>query len=662
MLNSEIKSKIDRLWDSFWSGGISNPLTVVEQISYLLFIKKLDDIEIAKEKKAKRIRRPYTTVFEKYIQDMEQSEVTRLNLNTDNLRWSEFVHYDSENMFKNMQDKVFPFLKSYSDDESIFSDQMKDAVFLIQKPSLLYEAVQLISSINLDDNDTNGDLYEYLLSKLATAGVNGQFRTPRHIINMIVELMDPTIEDVITDPSCGTAGFLVSASEYILRKYTDKDSVFIDEDGILHDKIGDKIDSDGWDHYKNKMFNATEFDPSMFRIAAMNLMLHGIENPQITQVDALSSQYDEEDKYSLVLANPPFKGSIDEGDINKSLRSVVKTKKTELLFLALIDRILDMGGRGAVIVPEGVLVGASNVQVELRKKLIENCELRAVISMPSKVFKPYAKVSTGILIFTKGGYTDKVWMYKLENDGFSDNSVRVETPNENDIPDILRLWDDIKNKNDKEVPGKHRFVDKQEIIENDYQLMPRLYLDKIKLNDKYEYHKLEDLCTVEKGSISASTKSEGDFKFVTTAEEFKRCKDYVYDDEAVCIPLVSSTGHGHASIKRLHYVSGKFSVATIMAVLRVKDKSKLNTKYLYYMLQNFKDEMLVPLMSGAANVSLNIPKIQSIKIPVPSIDEQNQIIEKLEKNISTMIELENKLDECKRLQEKYNSEFKNIFI
>ena len=662
MLNSEIKSKIDRLWDSFWSGGISNPLTVVEQISYLLFIKKLDDIEIAKEKKAKRIRRPYTTVFEKYIQDMEQSEVTRLNLNTDNLRWSEFVHYDSENMFKNMQDKVFPFLKSYSDDESIFSDQMKDAVFLIQKPSLLYEAVQLISSINLDDNDTNGDLYEYLLSKLATAGVNGQFRTPRHIINMIVELMDPTIEDVITDPSCGTAGFLVSASEYILRKYTDKDSVFIDEDGILHDKIGDKIDSDGWDHYKNKMFNATEFDPSMFRIAAMNLMLHGIENPQITQVDALSSQYDEEDKYSLVLANPPFKGSIDEGDINKSLRSVVKTKKTELLFLALIDRILDMGGRGAVIVPEGVLVGESNVQVELRKKLIENCELRAVISMPSKVFKPYAKVSTGILIFTKGGYTDKVWMYKLENDGFSDNSVRVETPNENDIPDILRLWDDIKNKNYKEVPGKHRFVDKQEIIENDYQLMPRLYLDKIKLNDKYEYHKLEDLCTVEKGSISASTKSEGDFKFVTTAEEFKRCKDYVYDDEAVCIPLVSSTGHGHASIKRLHYVSGKFSVATIMAVLRVKDTSKLNTKYLYYMLQNFKDEMLVPLMSGAANVSLNIPKIQSIKIPVPSIDEQNQIIEKLEKNISTMIELENKLDECKRLQEKYNSEFKNIFI
>ena len=213
MLNSEIKSKIDRLWDSFGQGGISNPLTVVEQISYLLFIKKLDDSEIAKIRKANRIRRPYTTVFEKYVYNMDENDAARLNLNSDNLRWSEFINYNSEELFKNMQDKVFPFLKSYSDESSIFADQMKDAVFLIQKPTLLYEAVQLINSINLDDNDTNGDLYEYLLSKLATAGVNGQFRTPRHIINMMVELMDPDINDVITDPSCGTAGFLVSSSQ-----------------------------------------------------------------------------------------------------------------------------------------------------------------------------------------------------------------------------------------------------------------------------------------------------------------------------------------------------------------------------------------------------------------------------------------------------------------
>ncbi|MCC0653485.1 class I SAM-dependent DNA methyltransferase [Clostridioides sp. ES-S-0001-03] len=476
MLNSEIKSKIDRLWDSFWSGGISNPLTVIEQISYLLFIKKLDDTEIAKEKKAKRMRRPYTTVFEKYVQSMDEDQINRVNLNSDNLRWSEFVHYDSEASFKNMQDKVFPFLKTYSDEDSIFADQMKDSVFLIQKPSLLYEAVQLISSINLDDNDTNGDLYEYLLSKLATAGVNGQFRTPRHIINMMVELMDPTIEDVITDPSCGTAGFLVSASEYILRKYTDKNSVFTDEEGILHDKIGDKIDSNGWEHYKNKMFNATEFDPSMFRIAAMNLMLHGIENPQITQVDALSSQYDEEDKYSLVLANPPFKGSIDEGDINKSLRSVVKTKKTELLFLVLIDRILDMGGRGAVIVPDGVLFGSSKSHKDVRKKIVDECELKAVISMPSGVFKPYAGVSTGILVFTKGGETDKVWFYDMQADGYSLDDKRNEVE-ANDIPDIIESFrmcmDDKTLEPSKE--DKWFFVDKSEIVDNGYDLSINKY-------------------------------------------------------------------------------------------------------------------------------------------------------------------------------------------
>lgn len=476
MLNSEIKSKIDRLWDSFWSGGISNPLTVIEQISYLLFIKKLDDTEIAKEKKAKRIKRPYTSVFEKYIQNVDESEIARLNLNADNLRWSEFIHYDTETMFKNMQDKVFPFLKSYSGDNSIFSNQMKDAIFLIQKPSLLYEAVQLISSINLDDNDTNGDLYEYLLSKLATAGVNGQFRTPRHIINMMVELMDPDITDVITDPSCGTAGFLVSASEYILRKYTNKESVFTDEDGILHDKIGDMIDSDGWEHYNNKMFNATEFDPSMFRIAAMNLMLHGIENPTITQVDALSSRYDEEDKYSLVLANPPFKGSIDEGDINKNLRRVVKTKKTELLFLALIDRILDMGGRGAVIVPDGVLFGSSKAHKDIRKKIVEECELRAVISMPSGVFKPYAGVSTGILIFTKGGMTDKVWFYDMQNDGYSLDDKRNEIDG-SDIPDIIESF--RKCMDDKDVTpskgDKWFFIDKGEIVENGYDLSINKY-------------------------------------------------------------------------------------------------------------------------------------------------------------------------------------------
>jgi len=324
--------------------------------------------------------------------------------------------------------------------------------------------------------------------------------------------MDPTIEDVITDPSCGTAGFLVSSSEYILRKYTNKDSVFTDEEGILHDKIGDLIDDKGWEHYKNKMFNATEFDPSMFRIAAMNLMLHGIENPQITQVDALSSQHDEEDKYSLVLANPPFKGSIDEGDINKSLRSVVKTKKTELLFLALIDRILDMGGRGAVIVPDGVLFGSSNAHKDVRKKIIEECELKAVISMPSGVFKPYAGVSTGILIFTKGGETDKVWFYDMEADGYSLDDKRNEIE-KNDIPHIIdsfkKCMDDKELEPTKE--DKWFFVDKSEIVDNGYDLSINKYkeieyeevvyeaseviMDKI---DKLEMSIIEDIKVLKK--------------------------------------------------------------------------------------------------------------------------------------------------------------------
>ena len=288
--------------------------------------------------------------------------------------------------------------------------------------------------------------------------------------------------------------------------------MFIDEDGILHDKIGDKIDSDGWDHYKNKMFNATEFDPSMFRIAAMNLMLHGIENPQITQVDALSSQYDEEDKYSLVLANPPFKGSIDEGDINKSLRSVVKTKKTELLFLALIDRILDMGGRGAVIVPDGVLFGSSKAHKDLRKKIVDECELRAVISMPSGVFRPYTGVSTGILIFTKGGQTDKVWFYDMEADGYSLDDKRNEVE-ANDIPNIIESF--RKCMEDKSLEphkeDKWFFVDKKDIVDNGYDLSitkykeieyegvvyeaPSAIMDKI---EKLEMGILEDIKVLKK--------------------------------------------------------------------------------------------------------------------------------------------------------------------
>jgi type I restriction enzyme M protein len=460
MLNTELRSKIDKLWDNFWSGGISNPLTVVEQISYLLFIKRLDDKEILAEKKANQLRKPYQP-----------------NFPNEDCRWSVFKHYTPQKMLDTMLGNIFPFIKTYGMDKTnpenntAFNEYMKDAVFMIQKASLLYEAVQLIDSINMDNQDTKGDLYEYLLSKLSTAGVNGQFRTPRHIIKMMVELLDPSVDDIICDPACGTAGFLVTAAEYILQKYTSPELVFTDEDGNVHDKIGDKLTKVQWDHYQSKMFYGTDFDTSMLRVSAMNLMLHGFDNPNVKYADTLSSGYEEENHYTMILANPPFKGSLDEADINASLRKVVKTKKTELLFLALMLRTLDLGGRCAVIVPDGVLFGSSTAHKNIRQLLVEENQIEGIISMPSGVFKPYAGVSTAILIFTKGGRTDKVWFYDMQADGFSLDDKRNPI-DANDIPNILEIWKKYKAhpKLQPEKDSKWFCVDKVEIIDNGYDL------------------------------------------------------------------------------------------------------------------------------------------------------------------------------------------------
>jgi len=472
MLSSELKSKIDKLWDGFWSGGISNPLTVIEQISYLLFIKRLDDIDVLEERKANRIGKPHKSFFEK-----------------ENLKWSVFRHFtDPEKMFSNMANEVFPFIKTLGQEGSTFAEYMKDAIFMIPKPTLLVESVRIIDGINMEDTDTKGDLYEYLLSKLSTAGVNGQFRTPRHIIRMMVELIDTTINDVICDPACGTAGFLVSASEYILQKYTKPENVFTDEEGIVHDKLGDMLSAEEWEHYKTNMFYGTDFDASMLRIASMNLMLHGIDTPNISYADALSSSYEEKNRYTVVLANPPFKGSIDDSDINATLKKVAKTTKTELLFLALMNRILDLGGRCAVIVPDGVLFGSSNAHKAIRKMLIEENQLQAVISMPSGVFKPYAGVSTAVVIFTKGGRTDKVWFYDMQADGYSLDDKRnpVEA---NDIPDIIANWRRCSKDNavEPEKEDKWFWVDKGDIVDNEYDLSINKY--KEIEHEEFEYEK-----------------------------------------------------------------------------------------------------------------------------------------------------------------------------
>ncbi|MBU5315508.1 type I restriction-modification system subunit M [Clostridium bornimense] len=477
MLSAEIRSKIDRLWNNFWSGGISNPLTVIEQISYLLFIKRLDDIDNAKAKRANRMEVPYTSLFkelnDKLIADNKSTE----DFNYELLKWSEFQHLDVNEMFDVVSQKVFPAIKMLGGAESSFTAEMKDAVFMIPKPSLLQESVRLIEGINMDDSDTKGDLYEYLLSKLATSGVNGQFRTPRHIIRMMVELMDPTAEDKICDPACGTAGFLINSLEYILEKYTRPESVFTDEEGNLHNRIGDMMSNEEWEHFRTDMFYGFDFDPSMVRIASMNLMLHSIDNPNVRQMDAMSKVYDEENKYTLVLANPPFKGSIDANDINPTLTKGAKTTKTELLFMKLINRILDLGGRCAVIVPDGVLFGSTKAHKDIRKALVEENALEGVISMPSGVFKPYAGVSTAILIFTKGGETDKVWFYDMQSDGFSLDDKRNKLNNDGDIPDIIEKWRSVRKDKtlDPTKEDKWFWVEKKEIADNGYDLSINKY-------------------------------------------------------------------------------------------------------------------------------------------------------------------------------------------
>ena len=398
MITGEIKSQIDKIWNDFWTGGISNPLTVIEQFTYLIFLKQLDDKQTLIEKRANKLG----VTTDKLIYTADQKD----------LRWSSFKNKDPEVMFelftrpqRHLNDiTVFDFMKTLGKDGGAFTEYIKGATFMIPTPKLLDRVVQQIDKLPLDNRDTKGDLYEYMLGKIAEAGTNGQFRTPRHIIRMMVEMTQPKQDDVICDPSCGTAGFLVAASQFIHEKH---------EDWFM--------DQNFREHYNKNMFNGIEIDPSMMRISAMNLQLHGMENPTLIGNSALSESNAISSKYSLILANPPFKGALDYDEVESSLLNVTKTKKTELLFLALILRMLKLGGRAAVIVPDGVLFGSSGAHKNIRKELVENQQLQAVISMPSGVFKPYAGVSTAILFFTKtnSGGTDNVWFYDMKADGFS---------------------------------------------------------------------------------------------------------------------------------------------------------------------------------------------------------------------------------------------------
>ena len=472
MITGTIKNKVDKIWTDIWAGGITNPLTVIEQLTYLMFIRSLDEKELENEEFENMTGEKMNKIF-------PQSEVGQ------SMRWSKFKEKDSRDIYDIISQRVFLAIKKMKygklpdfnvkgelveiaeedsereEDKTAFAKYMEGAAFLIPTPQVLQKIITGLDDLyeqDIADLDMQGDLYEYMLGKLATAGQNGQFRTPKHIREMMVELLAPTPDDYIVDPACGTAGFLVSACEYIRKNYEDT------------------MTSEQWEHFASTAFTGFDTDYTMLRISAMNLMLHSITNPDIDYKDSVSKQNQISSKYTICLANPPFKGTVDKDSISDDLQSVTKTKKTELLFLALFIRLLKKGGRCACIVPDGVLFGSSNAHKSIRKELIENHKLQAVISMPSGVFKPYAGVSTAVLVFTKtgAGGTDKVWFYDMKADGFTLDDKRSEIK-ENDIPDILERFHNLDKEEGRERTEQSFFVPKEEIVENGYDLSINKY-------------------------------------------------------------------------------------------------------------------------------------------------------------------------------------------
>ncbi|QWT22477.1 type I restriction-modification system subunit M [Bacillus sp. NP157] len=479
MMTGTLKSQIDQIWNAFWSGGISNPMEVIEQMTYLLFIKRLDELQAVQERKANRLKQPVDSPI--------------FGPKQQNLRWSVFRQLgDPTTLYQTVSEKVFPFIKTLGGEggNSTYSAHMKDARFTIPTPALLTKVVDMLDAISMDDRDTKGDLYEYMLGKIASAGQNGQFRTPRHIIKLMVDMMAPKPSDTICDPACGTAGFLVAASEYLRTHHPDE---------IYADKKSAK-------RFNADTFHGFDFDSTMLRVGSMNMLLHGVENPAIENRDSLSEGHaGVEGQFSLILANPPFAGSLDHESTAKDLQAIVKTKKTELLFLALFLRLLKAGGRAAVIVPDGVLFGSSKAHHALRRLLVEDHKLDGVVSMPSGVFRPYAGVSTAILLFTKtnSGGTDEVWFYDMHADGYSLDDKRSplssETHNTNNLPDILARWRNRGDDVGRSRSDQSFFVPRSEIARSGYDLSVNRY--KVVIHEETQHSSpqsiLGDLKTLE---------------------------------------------------------------------------------------------------------------------------------------------------------------------
>ncbi|MBK7976354.1 MAG: SAM-dependent DNA methyltransferase [Deltaproteobacteria bacterium] len=477
MLSSAMRAKVDALWNRFWSGGIANPLSAIEQISYLLFMRRLDEMDAKRQEDAEFLGQPYESLFTGAFEWVPGQLVEKREL-----RWSRFKNLPPDAMLVHVRDKVFPFIKALRGADQPFARHMKDAVFILPKASLLVEAVGLIDDLYAEIererqvgqtfHDTQGDLYEHLLSEIATAGKNGQFRTPRHIIQLMVELVDPKLGEMVVDPACGTGGFLLGAFQHVLKTHSSPDQRWTGENGFERG-LGDRLtDQRQWEVLRERTFHGYDFDSTMVRVGLMNLLLHGIDQPNLDYADTLSKRFEQAERYDVALANPPFKGSIDKGDMSE--RIPLATTKTELLFVARIIDLLRIGGRAGVIVPDGVLFGSSKAHVALRRLLLESCELQGIVSMPSGVFKPYAGVSTAALFFVKGGVTKEVWFYDMQADGRTLDDKRTPIA-ENDIPDVITRWRQRDPATDTDRTAKAFFVPVEEIVATKHDLSINRY-------------------------------------------------------------------------------------------------------------------------------------------------------------------------------------------
>ena len=674
-LTPELRKGIDQIRNYLFGGGYPDPMSNAEQLSFLFFFYLIEGLDYDNQLRAKAKKQEYVSMFAgkwNVVNPLNSPDKKSLSIPAEHLRWSVWAKgMTGETLVRFVRDEVFSFYTSVADKSAM--NFMDGARLGIDEPTVLTQIIGLIDNLRLDqaDSDTKGDLFEYVLKQIKQAGELGQFRTPRHLIRALVEMVDPMVGETIYDPAAGTAGFLVSAYNHIRLANSSSNAI---EDVELDGKLvrrgwGDKLNSSQNSLLATNTFFGNDVDPKMVRLATMNLTLRGLPNVHILKRNALTTAIDKTEKselglpldgYDVVLANPPFSGSVDKDRIVDDVK-VGSTTATEVLFLKYILNSIKNGGRCGIIIPEGVLRGPSQSHLEMRRQLLSNNTIEAIIGLPHASFKPYASVATFIVIFKKGGSTKKIWMAHIDDDGYTPNSLR-EPIESDDIPEILAAWKIAKTDSYIPVPRKHSWVSRELIEDDELCLVPRVYLRSQNLDSQFPFMSLGELFNITKGKSSASKTLAGNLPLITTGEKWKSCNKADFNGPAICIPLVSSTGHGHASIKWIHYVSGPFSAATIVSVLTPKDTSIVSTRYVHYILSIFKDDILVPMMVGAANVSLSVEKISSLKIPLPkSLQEQEEIIKGVD---SIRFEIDSMKEKMETLVFDYSdeiAEFKALF-